>query len=117
MAITLEQKTEWIKRLRSGEYLQGRAALKSKDNTFCCLGVLADIISPDKWSWPNPGLISDPTVYCWNGLHQGCLGDDVLSMKVQSSLILMNDKGKTFQEIADAIESNKIIGLTAEIVE
>jgi hypothetical protein len=34
---------EWVKALRSGEYKQGRAQLRSKKDKFCCLGVLCDV--------------------------------------------------------------------------
>jgi|SRR6478752_6819975 len=35
-------KTEWIKRLRSGDYVQGQGQLRS-ENKYCCLGVACDI--------------------------------------------------------------------------
>lgn len=36
---------KWVKALRSGEYKQGAAVLKDHGtNTYCCLGVLAEII-------------------------------------------------------------------------
>lgn len=35
---------EWVEALRSGNYKQGRYLLHNTvDNTYCCLGVLADI--------------------------------------------------------------------------
>ena len=34
---------KWVEALRSGKYKQGKSALK-KDDSFCCLGVLCDII-------------------------------------------------------------------------
>jgi hypothetical protein len=42
-----EVKEKWLAALRSGEYKQGRHALK-QDNNFCCLGVLCDIYSKEK---------------------------------------------------------------------
>ena len=39
-----EVKAAWIAALRSGEYKQGRAQLRTGDQ-FCCLGVLCDIAS------------------------------------------------------------------------
>jgi hypothetical protein len=39
-----ELKTKWVKALRSGRYKQGRTQLHNpKNNTYCCLGVLADV--------------------------------------------------------------------------
>jgi len=37
---------KWVKALRSGNYQQGKGAL-CKDNNFCCLGVLCDVIKDD----------------------------------------------------------------------
>lgn len=34
---------EWICALESGEYKQGREALRLKGDNFCCLGVLCDL--------------------------------------------------------------------------
>jgi hypothetical protein len=45
----------WIKALRSGKYQQARRTLVQRDKTngtasFCCLGVLCDVFSPDGWN-------------------------------------------------------------------
>ncbi len=37
-----EIKRAWLTALRSGEYQQGRQALR-RDNAFCCLGILCDL--------------------------------------------------------------------------
>lgn len=42
-----ELKDKWIAALRSGEYKQGKARLKTDDGGYCCLGVLADICKLD----------------------------------------------------------------------
>lgn len=42
MDSTLKQ--EWITALRSGDYKQGKGGLKSTTNSFCCLGVLCDLL-------------------------------------------------------------------------
>ncbi len=34
---------KWIKALRSGKYKQGRDKLRTKNNEFCCLGVLCNL--------------------------------------------------------------------------
>lgn len=37
---------QWVKALKSGEYTQARRALKNKNcGSFCCLGVLCDIVA------------------------------------------------------------------------
>lgn len=44
-----EIKTKWVAALRSGEYKQGRARLKTHEgNSFCCLGVLCDLHDKEK---------------------------------------------------------------------
>src|SRR4051812_19674656 len=37
-----EIKKQWVAALRSGEFKQGKAALRNGD-TFCCLGVLCEL--------------------------------------------------------------------------
>ena len=34
---------EWLKALRSGEYKQGKSALRSEKDEYCCLGVLSNL--------------------------------------------------------------------------
>ena len=34
---------EWVERLESGEYEQGKGVLRDKDNKYCCLGVLCEV--------------------------------------------------------------------------
>lgn len=45
---------KWVAALRSGEYKQGFGELKANNNSFCCLGVLCDIVVKEtdsiKWS-------------------------------------------------------------------
>lgn len=43
MNTNLELIKKWVKALRSGEYTQGKKALRDTENNFCCLGVLCDI--------------------------------------------------------------------------
>ena len=38
-----EVKAKWVAALRSGDYKQGRNALRTHDDHFCCLGVLCDL--------------------------------------------------------------------------
>jgi len=47
-----EIKKRWLAALRSGEYKQGRAKLRTRD-TYCCMGVLCDVLKDDvngKWT-------------------------------------------------------------------
>lgn len=107
----------WTAALRSGEYTQGTNSLRSKNDEYCCLGVLCDLAVKE-------GVISDPTplygahgaygygredagafvpaeVQKWVGLIKKNGGYD------NGSLILLNDgaERKNFSQIADVIDS------------
>ncbi len=113
-----ELKSKWLKALRSGKYMQGRGRLCSLYrgiSTYCCLGVLADVIDPKDWesflvhnSWKHMttslSSSSDIDKNTYNVLKQVSTN----SLKtVENHLIFMNDsQGKTFPEIADWIEQN-----------
>lgn len=61
-------KKKWIKALRSGKYKQTKGKLKSKYNSFCCLGVLCDLHSKTfrtKWD----GLINGQIKYLGCGVR------------------------------------------------
>jgi hypothetical protein len=107
-------KDRWIKALRSGEYKQCRSQLHNvKENSFCCLGVLCDLTKEElggEWNeWEQIKYKDDKAAsatlpeivmkYC--DLHS-C---DGLYNK-NCSLAMDNDKGKSFEEIADIIERN-----------
>jgi hypothetical protein len=96
-----ELKAKWVEALRSGKYQQARGKLR-KGEKFCCLGVLCDLVDSSKWSrsrWdgelrlpPNPLIVE--------------LGITTQFSYYSTELSNMNDKGKTFPEIADYIEAN-----------
>lgn len=110
-----ELKDKWLAALRSGEYRQGKAALrkhsKSQDESqdarfdmFCCLGVLCDVYDP--YSWVD-GNITKGYVRLQN---DGYPSDEVLNnvglpYDLSRKLGKLNDAGKTFGDIADFIES------------
>lgn len=103
-----EFKTKWLAALRSGEYKQGRAQLHNRaQNTFCCLGVACKIVAPDK-EIPNASHILHhyedfkdvPTIL--KGYHNNSSSSDHPVYK----LISMNDRGKSFEDIANWIEKN-----------
>lgn len=56
----------WIKALRSGKYKQAHAAMRTRDNTFCCLGVLCDLFTKEKrrrWKYDGPDYAIDGASY------------------------------------------------------
>ena len=100
-------KDQWVKALRSGEYIQTRGELRAcLTNNFCCLGVLCDIMKEEfGGEWEDGGCF----------IFQGDLaGGDIptdlretigLSYEDQEFLTVMNDDERSsFKEIADHIE-------------
>ncbi len=101
-------KTEWLKRLRSGDYQQGRSYLRKYDGAaqrFCCLGVLCDIHDTNAWREPD----EDSVLFDYDGDEEFPPEDLLdfvgLSTTDAGTLATMNDGGKTFTEIADYIEA------------
>lgn len=119
-----EARQNWVEALRSGEYEQGKAVLRTGDNRYCCLGVACDLLRKlegiGHWdtstldfvvsSRENGGVFekrsgSLPLVACkWLGgvSHCGRLNDG------SNYLDALNDEGKTFSEIANLIESGDL---------
>jgi hypothetical protein len=117
-----EIKTLWLEALRSGQYEQGVAALRSAENKFCCLGVLCDIaakhnmgewVEDTPWRFEISGtadtVLIPPPIVDWAfevqphtrvdywDLGEGMVADG-------KSLANLNDHGTTFEEIANIIE-------------
>ena len=109
-------KALWVQALRSGEYQQGCRYLRGKDNTFCCLGVLEDILRPQTGQiWELAGdeyLIGEDE---WGSLTQKTqeLAQLAGQPKVQhvngrwgyEFLANLNDTGTDFATMADIIEA------------
>lgn len=101
-------KAKWLAGLREGNYRQGQQALRRKDNTYCCLGVLADVCGV-KWQEPHEG--DDPAYFFQDEFtgHEwaGALPSSIpLDGNATGKLIFMNDNGAPFSEIAAWIEAN-----------
>lgn len=115
-------KTEWVRRLRSGEYDQGSYYLR-RGGRYCCLGVLCEIAatvgvvaqvteteSAGTDGWLFDGLIAGlpASVREWSGISSGLAvygdTDSGAPLYHSHSLAEDNDKGLTFIEIADIIE-------------
>jgi len=111
-----EIKEKWLKALRSDEYKQGRENLHLKDGSFCCLGVLTDIYIKEigrDWKDENTcysfngcGALLPDSVVDWADLEseEGWDNNQKMTSEAYSSLSTMNDRGKTFEEIAQVIE-------------
>lgn len=108
-------KQQWVAALRSGEYKQGAGALhrfSEAGDTYCCLGVLCDLAvkaSVCRRYMDEDGIYHyghashndtylDSSIVEWSGL-------DGYNPKVEGRrLAELNDKGFTFDQIADLIE-------------
>jgi hypothetical protein len=113
MKMNKKVKKLWVEALRSGEYKQTDGQLRNVHNSFCCLGVLCNLHaqahphiaakqkSPIKYM-DNTGVLPDP-VQRWAGL-EGNWGADVTIKGEYLTLIIHNDNGRTFKQIANAIE-------------
>jgi hypothetical protein len=103
----------WVKELREGGHTQGRGALLHKGR-FCCLGVACLVYERETGnSLPrnNEGeflaasLIGQYQVVSeWLGLEHKS-GLFTRDGTLPTSLAAINDRGKSFAEIADIIES------------
>lgn len=106
-------KEQWTTALRSGKFEQGRGALNS-GGKFCCLGVLCELAVAEgvvervefgesfRYGADNEAFsytYLPHEVVVWSGVEytgrmKGC----------PDSLATINDRGASFEEIADTIE-------------
>lgn len=110
-------KKKWVDALRSGEYTQGRDALKNGDGQYCCLGVLCDIAAKEgvvqeklltygersKYYYDGASALLPGSVIKWAGLDYPAVSV-VYNDKPVWLNALNDEKGLTFDEIADLIE-------------
>ena len=96
----------WVKALRSGKYKQGEGVLRVEDK-YCCLGVacelagVADIINNGEYFYGGGPYVLPQSVQEWLGLDSM----EGSYEKGNRALSSDNDVGKTFEVIADIIES------------
>lgn len=106
-------KAQWVAALRSGDYKQGIRRLRSAEDDFCCLGVLCNLHAqahPEiaakqstKMSYMGRDALPHTDVYMWAGLS---INAELTIGNLRGySPEYMNDQGKTFAQIADAIEA------------
>jgi len=101
-------KREWVAKLRSGKYEQGRGRLRSKDDQYCCLGVLCEIGVEGGMIEP-PILVGLDYLYNRNSafLPNALVEEYGLSTQETITLMGMNDEqNKSFGQIAQYIEQN-----------
>lgn len=116
----MDIRDKWLAALRSGNYKKGTLRLRDTSDRFCVLGVLCDVVDPDRWALPAPRT----PPYPWYSFGLGIdsfLPEDVVELvglrsKNGHSLDRVNDfpclsamsdrKAMTFTQIADIIEAN-----------
>lgn len=109
-----EVKTKWVESLRSGSYTQGENKLFDGKN-YCCLGVLCDLYSKEKWDYRHSDIeekdqwyfndqseVLSDDVANWAGLDSN--NPTVLNESSRVPLAELNDSGYTFQELSNYIE-------------
>ena len=106
-------KQKWLNALRSGEYQQTKGFLRKEDG-FCCLGVLCDLYGKEnnaEWNLANNGHNYEfqdkeshlpSSVIEWAGVEDS----NPYIIGGIGTLSGLNDKGFTFNEIADLIENH-----------
>jgi len=104
-------KSQWLEKLRSGEYAQGRGRLRSSSNTYCCLGVLAEVAVEAGILSPAVEIPEATEDYHFDGYFcylPGKVAEAFGVEPVDSDVLMnMNDgKQNSFDEIADWIEKN-----------
>ena len=98
-------KERWVGALRSSEYKQGFQFLRPQEDTYCCLGVLYDIVDG---TWEK----KDDGTWMGRGHALWVLPDDLVKQlgledEDVDDLVDMNDKlKKDFPAIANYIEEN-----------
>jgi hypothetical protein len=113
-----EIKARWVAALRSGEYKQAVETLR-RNGAHCCLGVLCDLFAKENGKpWRAKAMsevgpyqsytggfadskMPGAVVCIWAGIDPY---DRVEIGDTRQPLYVHNDDGRTFAEIADAIE-------------
>lgn len=109
-------KHKWTAALTSGEYMQGRGAMRSTTErydrpVYCCLGVLCDLYDKERpaeviWSRFNSLMteILPDAVSEWAGLNP-CNSPRLQHNGLDAKMSVLNDNRKlSFAEIADLIK-------------
>ena len=86
-------KADWLAALRSGEYQQAEGELCSSDGALCCIGVLGRVAGRE-------------ITHMQDDFRQPYYSVVEVMLPEYRELASMNDRGKSFSEIADYIEAN-----------
>ena len=98
---------KWIDALRSGKYEQGKGALQSSPDSYCCLGVACRVLSPRYYTYSD-GMLGGglPAVEFGAPQWLADINKDFGLKTTGVTLDELNDKGGfTFDEIADLLQA------------
>jgi hypothetical protein len=107
-----ENQQKLVEALRSGRYQQGRGELKSRfeDNCFCFWGVVCDVSGLSSWTKSNIGGWNNymgEAVFPPNAVKDWVGFDCSIGVTIdghEADLMVHNDNGISFAQLADAIE-------------
>jgi hypothetical protein len=102
----------WLTGLKAGTYKKGSHVLRSTEDTYCFLGILADlsvvyggvIRTLDKTSYMYDGnreSLPDKAI-AWAGLKNGC----GYTQYIGKSFTLMNDEGTPWEDMQKLLEKH-----------
>jgi hypothetical protein len=94
-------RTKWLEALRSRRYKQGFSQLRGT-STYCALGVLCDVVAPERWTGFGPLYAHDGS---YSSPSNQVLKAAGLSKREALHVTYFNDQGgRSFEEIADWLE-------------
>jgi len=96
-------KAEWIDALKSGKYKQGEGRLR-RDDRFCCLGVLCDLMEVPYTLNGDDGAVYDFGNRLSTTMISGSILDQMGVRIKPASLAKMNDSGYQFEGIAKYLD-------------
>ena len=105
-------KSKWLRALRSGKYNQGTGALcyrvsGTDEKSYCCLGVLCDVLDPTAWKGTNDLGFKRPQTAIYP--PKSVLSLVGLTARSAIKLAELNDDHRlSFEEIADKIKSGNL---------
>ena len=107
-----EIKDYWLVALKAGTHKQGKLLLKTTEDHYCFMGVLADL------SVIYAGVVrtQDKVSYMYDGFREclptktvewaGMKNPHGFSAQLGTSLLALNDKGVPWEEITKVLEKN-----------